>query len=106
MLVACERIDRNKGDLTKEQFLADEKSYDAAIRCLTIIGEAAKGIPADMRERYPNIAWRSVAGLRDRVVHHYFGVDPDIVWDVIINHLPGLRVQLQIIANKRNLLSE
>lgn len=76
--------------MTREGFFEDRKTLDAVMRNLAIIGEAAKKIPADVRRKYPEVAWKKMAGLRDIVVHDYFGVDEDIIWDVVSNRIPEL----------------
>jgi uncharacterized protein with HEPN domain len=64
------------------------------VRSLEIIGEAAKKVPDGFRDQHPNIEWRSMAGMRDRLIHDYFGVDYELVWDVVRNRIPELRRQL------------
>ncbi len=76
--------------LTYEEFLNDPTLQRAFVRSLEIIGEAAKQIPPEMREKYGHIEWRAMAGMRDRLIHHYFGVDYEIVWDVVVNKIPSL----------------
>ena len=68
--------------LTLEQFQADERTQLAVVRCIEIVGEAVKSIPEDVRQLAPNIPWRQIAKTRDIVVHHYFGVQLDIIWQV------------------------
>lgn len=79
----------------KAAFLADRRTQDAVLRNLQILGEAAKRVSAAAAASHPEVPWRSMAGLRDRVVHDYFGVSLEIVWDVVENHLPAMRVQIR-----------
>ncbi|MCB8958907.1 MAG: DUF86 domain-containing protein [Ardenticatenales bacterium] len=88
-------------NLSKDAFLADETSKRAFVRSLEIIGEAVKQIPAHRREAHPNIPWRAIAGMRDVLIHNYFGVDYDIVWDVVHTQLDALD---QVIAKMINSL--
>ena len=75
--------------------MADEKTFDAVMRDLEIIGEAAKHIPDAVRVQHPQIDWRKISGLRDVVAHEYFGLDLEIIWDVITQEVPVLREQLR-----------
>ncbi|HDY67095.1 MAG: DUF86 domain-containing protein [Candidatus Scalindua sediminis] len=76
---------------TKSEFFNDRKTFDAVMRNLEIIGEAVKHIPADVRRKYKSVEWKKIAGLRDIVVHEYFGINEKIIWDVIENKIPTLK---------------
>jgi len=73
------------------RFRTDVRTQDAIIRTLQVMGEAAKKVSTQARDAHPEIPWKDIAGMRDRVVHDYFGVSLDIVWDVVVNHIPPLR---------------
>jgi uncharacterized protein with HEPN domain len=77
-------------DLDQATFLKDETLKRAITRSIEIIGEAVKQVPDPLRHKYPHVEWRAMAGMRDRLIHVYFSVDYDIVWDVVINHIPQL----------------
>ncbi len=83
-----------------EALVNDEVLKRACARSLEIIGEAAKNLSTDFKARHTTIEWKKIAGLRDKVIHYYFGVDWDIVWDVIKNRLPKLKEQLEKILSQ------
>lgn len=95
------KIERYTANLTRESFTADERTFDAVAYNLQMIGEAVKNIPDDLRDRYPQIEWRKIAGLRDILAHAYFSIDDEIIWDIVQTKLIGLREC--IIAMKANL---
>ncbi len=81
ILEAIAKIDQYLEGLTFEQFSKDIKTIDAVIRNFAIIGEAAKNIPANVKREHPEIAWKRMTGMRDKLIHEYHGVDLQIVWD-------------------------
>ena len=81
--------------VTRERFLADETLRRAFVRSLEVIGEAAKQVPDGLRNEHPEIEWRAMAGMRDRLIHGYFGVDYEIVWDAVVNKVPALAEQIR-----------
>ena len=97
---SCEKILRFTAGLTQSDLMQDEKAYDAVVRNLEIIGEAAKHISEDLRRQLPDIEWRKAAGLRDMLAHAYFGIDDDILWDVVQNKVPQLVKAVKTFLNK------
>ncbi|MEE8386628.1 MAG: DUF86 domain-containing protein [Dehalococcoidia bacterium] len=97
VLQAITRVRRYTSGMSLETFSDDDKTVDAVVRNLEIIGEAVKKIPEQVRTGHPAVDWKKIAGLRDILIHAYFGVDVEIVWDVVRNGLPGLEQQVQAI---------
>lgn len=97
---ACVRIKGYIASLNYKRFLRDMKTQDAVVRNLEIIGEAVKNIPSGVRLKYPQIPWKNIAGLRDRLIHHYFGVNLDIVWTIVTEELPSLAKHIDKILSK------
>lgn len=87
-------------DLKKDDFLHDETLKRAVVRSLEIIGEATKKIPADFKVKWDTIKWKNMAGMRDRLIHDYMGVNYSIVWDVVKNKIPELYQQIQEVIEK------
>lgn len=95
IIEAVERIQRYLGAIEQAEFLKNTEKQDAVIRNLEIIGEAVRSVPADLRRKYKQIDWNRIAGMRDKLVHHYFGVNWEILWDVVKAKLPALQIQVQ-----------
>jgi uncharacterized protein with HEPN domain len=88
---------------TRDEVLADELRFDAIVRNIHIIGEAVKNLPSEWRQKYPDVPWREIAGLRDFVAHAYFALDLDILWNAIQEEVPALlRGVEEILEEERN----
>jgi uncharacterized protein with HEPN domain len=86
----CQTILRLTNNMTKDDFFNDERTYLAVLYEITIIGEVVKRLSPEFRESHPQIEWRQIAGMRDRLVHDYDEVKLDLVWQVVINYIPEL----------------
>lgn len=95
ILESIESIETYANNLTAEEFLKDEEKQDAIIRRLEIIGEAVKNIPEEYKNDHPEIAWNKAMGTRNILIHHYFGVDLDMVWYTVTNSLPEFKKQIK-----------
>jgi uncharacterized protein with HEPN domain len=84
-----------------EGFFGDEMKFDAVMRNLQVIGEAVKKLPAEIQSSYPSVEWRKIAGLRDIIVHAYFGLEDEIIWDVVVNKIPSLKIQVEAILQQK-----
>jgi uncharacterized protein with HEPN domain len=86
--------------MSAEGFMADKKTVNAVVRSLEIIGEATRKIPEDVRERYPDVPWEEIIGMRNRLIHEYFGIDLDIVWQTIQDDLAPLETAINTILKE------
>jgi uncharacterized protein with HEPN domain len=94
ILESIENVESFLEGISKEDFVHDIEKQSAVVRQLEIIGEAVKNIPEVFREKYPEIPWRKVAGLRDMIIHVYFNVDLDVTWDIVKKDVPDLKQKM------------
>ena len=97
ILLEAEYLLSQTPGLSFDAFVTNQTLCRAFVRSLEIIGEASKKVPADMRAQHPDVDWRGMAGMRDRLIHDYFGVDYELVWDVVTHRVPEVRRQLESI---------
>jgi uncharacterized protein with HEPN domain len=95
ILDSISQIEEYTESLSKEEFLAKRLVQDGTIRQIEIIGEAIKNVSEPLKERYSHIPWKEIAGMRDKLIHNYFGVDIDAVWDVVKKDIPILKDEIQ-----------
>lgn len=92
---AAFKVEQRTRGIDFEQFVANDVLYDAVVRNLQVIGEAVKGLPAEIRSRASGIDWRGIAGLRDILAHSYFAIDDATLWDIIQTKVPQLLVEIR-----------
>ncbi|MCH7731135.1 MAG: DUF86 domain-containing protein [Candidatus Marinimicrobia bacterium] len=102
ILESCRFIQEFVHGMDFEAFVGDEKTTSAVIRKFEVMGEAAKNIPEQIRVEYPNVPWQKMASMRDRLIHAYFGVDYQLVWDTIQQFIPSLIETIADILNDVN----
>ena len=100
ILDAIENIERFMDGLEKPEFIKDTLVHSAVIRQLEIIGEAVKNLSFGLRKSHQDIPWRDIAGLRDKLIHEYFGVDLSLVWIIAVRDLPKLKTPIKGILKK------
>lgn len=94
ILLSMSRIFEYTNGMTFSDFKKDYKTVDAVIRNFEVIGEAAKNISQSIKKDYPDVPWNEMYLLRNKVSHEYFGIDYEIIWDIVVNYLPGNRKQI------------
>ncbi len=97
---SIKKIEEYVKNISEQDFKINTEKQDAVIRRIEIIGEAVKNISIETREKYTNIPWRDIAGMRDVVIHQYFGVSIGMVWKVATSEIPDLKIKLQEILHK------
>lgn len=95
MLASMDKAENFIEGMTYDDFLGDDKTSYAALRALEIIGEAAKKVPQAVRNAYPDIPWVEMAGMRDKLIHDYFGVNLQTVWDTVKKDIPNLKPKIK-----------
>lgn len=100
ILESIDLIENYVEGMSFEDFHSDRKTIDAVVRNLEIIGEASRNIPEDVRSEYPDIDWKGIIGLRNRIAHEYFGVDISIIWFIIKQELPLLKQKILLIEKE------
>ncbi len=95
ILDAAAKIDEYTGGFTEKDFLIDGRTVDAVARNIIIIGEASARLDEDVRERFPDVPWGRIIGMRNRLVHEYFRIDDSVVWEVAADYVPILTSRLQ-----------
>ncbi len=97
---SIENIESFTKGVTKADFMKNKEKQSAVVHQIEIIGEAAKNIPKEFKQKYPFIAWNDIIRTRDKITHHYFGVDLNIVWDIVKKDLPKLKKNISQILRK------
>jgi uncharacterized protein with HEPN domain len=104
MLKSMERIEEYLGDIDFKKFKRTHMVVDAIIRNFEIIGEASKNIPTEFKDKYPEIPWKKMYGLRNLISHEYFWIDYEMIWEIAKNNLPGNKIDLEKIIKKEKVL--
>lgn len=100
ILESIDKIESFSKNISKKELKENDLKQYAIIRAIEVIGEAVKNIPKSFRNKYPNVSWKDIVGTRDKVIHGYFNVDLDIVWEIIKDDIPILKKQIKNILEK------
>ncbi len=101
ILDSIQQIEEYLRDVSKEQFMERRLLQDGVVRQLEIIGEASRNLSEETREKHPEVPWQQIIGMRNRIIHEYFDVDLEIVWEVVEKDLPDLKAQIQTILQEQ-----
>ena len=102
MVEFAEKVQSYTDGMSQHSFASDSRAYDATLRNLELIGEAATCIPAGVRKAHPEIPWRMIIGTRNRIIHGYLGIDTELIWDIIQNDIPVLLAALRSMTGTAN----
>jgi len=102
ILDECNYLIKESTDLSIDEFIKDERLTRAVCRSLEIIGEASAVLNPDFKSAYPTIPWRELTDFRNKIIHHYFGIDYDIIWDSVKNEIPPLKESIEVIIGRKN----
>ncbi len=94
ILESINKIEEYSKSLSKEKLIKDSIIQDAIVRRIELVGEAAKNLPDDFKEKYFFIPWKEIIGTRDKIIHHYFGVNLDMIWEIITINIPDLKIKI------------
>ncbi|HUS48748.1 MAG TPA: DUF86 domain-containing protein [Candidatus Paceibacterota bacterium] len=94
LLDSINAIEEFSKNMNKDKLMSDRLKRSAIVREIEIIGEAVKNISESLKNKHPEIEWKEIVGTRDKMIHHYFGVDLNIVWDIIKINLPDLKIKI------------
>ncbi len=100
MLLSCRRILEYTEGMDFDDFEKDDRTIDAVVRNIEILGEAVKNLTSKIKEKYPEVEWNEIARTRDKIIHFYFGTDPAIVWDIVTQDVPSLSRRLKDIIER------
>jgi len=99
---AVEKVERYTVGFDHDNFIKDDKTIDSVVRNFEIIGEAAGKLPPEFRDNHPDVQWKKIIGLRHRIVHDYFDIDVEIIWQIIKSYIPGLKQNLRLIRQAKS----
>jgi uncharacterized protein with HEPN domain len=101
ILNAAEEVQIFTENLTYDDFIKDKRTLNAVTRSIEIIGEASKNIPDSIKAEYPSLPWKQMAGMRDKLIHAYFGIDTETLWEAAKNNIPTLKAPIEKILKEK-----